>query len=81
MAKELSRVLAVTCVLLLISITLIECAPGPRIQANPSVLREKRSMMWRWISLRPVGAMCKDNTECSTNNCRSGKCSLQTFSS
>ncbi|XP_030048346.1 liver-expressed antimicrobial peptide 2-like [Microcaecilia unicolor] len=81
MRKEFTQVFAVACVFLLISFSLGNAAPVPNKQGNYLTLRVKRSMLWRWITLRPVGATCTGNAECSTTYCRDGHCSLQVFSS
>ncbi|XP_039606710.1 liver-expressed antimicrobial peptide 2-like [Polypterus senegalus] len=45
------------------------------------VHRVRRSMLWRWITQRPVGSSCRDHSECGTNYCRESICSFQVFSS
>uniref|UniRef100_A0A8D0KH99 Liver-expressed antimicrobial peptide 2 n=1 Tax=Salvator merianae TaxID=96440 RepID=A0A8D0KH99_SALMN len=41
------------------------------------LLRQKRmTPFWRGIS-RPVGASCRDNSECTTRLCRNKHCSLR----
>lgn len=32
--------------------------------------RTKRSLLWRWNSMKPVGGSCRDHSECGTNYCR-----------
>ncbi|KAI3362347.1 hypothetical protein L3Q82_012650, partial [Scortum barcoo] len=32
--------------------------------------RTKRSLLWRWNSMKPVGAGCRDDLECGTKYCR-----------
>lgn len=34
------------------------------------IQRTKRSLLWRWNSMKPVGASCRDHSECGTNYCR-----------
>lgn len=34
------------------------------------IQRTKRSLLWRWNSLKPVGASCRDHLECGTKYCR-----------
>lgn len=34
------------------------------------IQRTKRSLLWRWNSMKPVGASCRDHLECATNYCR-----------
>nr|XP_020485527.1 liver-expressed antimicrobial peptide 2-like [Labrus bergylta] len=40
------------------------------------VQRTKRSLLWRWNSMKPVGAICKENLECGTKYCRKNICSF-----
>ncbi|XP_062979369.1 liver-expressed antimicrobial peptide 2 [Elgaria multicarinata webbii] len=44
---------------------------------DSQLIRQKRmTPFWRGIS-RPVGASCRDNSECSTRLCRNKHCSLK----
>ncbi|XP_028573793.1 liver-expressed antimicrobial peptide 2 [Podarcis muralis] len=44
---------------------------------NSQLLRPKRmTPFWRGIS-RPIGAACRDNSECATRLCRNKHCSLR----
>ncbi|XP_077398800.1 liver-expressed antimicrobial peptide 2 [Vanacampus margaritifer] len=43
------------------------------------VQRAKRSLLWRWNSMKPVGASCRDHMECGTNYCRKNICSFWKF--
>uniref|UniRef100_A0A8C9STD5 Liver-expressed antimicrobial peptide 2 n=1 Tax=Scleropages formosus TaxID=113540 RepID=A0A8C9STD5_SCLFO len=45
------------------------------------IQRAKRSLLWRWNTLRPVGASCRDHAECGTKYCREQTCSFRVFSS
>ncbi|XP_056288785.1 liver-expressed antimicrobial peptide 2-like [Pseudoliparis swirei] len=38
------------------------------------IQRTKRSLLWRWNSMKPVGASCRDHLECATNYCRKNVC-------
>ncbi|XP_038590481.1 liver-expressed antimicrobial peptide 2-like [Micropterus salmoides] len=38
--------------------------------------RTKRSLLWRWNSMKPVGAGCRDDLECGTKYCRRNICSF-----
>ncbi|XP_075900933.1 liver-expressed antimicrobial peptide 2 [Nelusetta ayraudi] len=38
--------------------------------------RTKRSLLWRWNSMKPVGGSCRDHSECGTNYCRKYICSI-----
>ncbi|XP_074012634.1 liver-expressed antimicrobial peptide 2 [Numenius arquata] len=62
---------------LLLSQTL--CASLPPRQ--PRLSRQRRmTPFWRGVSLRPVGASCRDNSECITMLCRKNRCFLRTAS-
>ncbi|GCB76942.1 hypothetical protein scyTo_0020526, partial [Scyliorhinus torazame] len=60
----------------------VQLSPVFDIQ-RPLVQRIKRSLFWRWITQRPIGATCRVNSECSTNYCEiqdtTALCSFQTF--
>ncbi|KFP02121.1 Liver-expressed antimicrobial peptide 2, partial [Calypte anna] len=44
-------------------------------------MRQRRmTPFWRGVSLRPIGASCRDNTECITMLCRKNRCFLRTAS-
>ncbi|XP_065500390.1 liver-expressed antimicrobial peptide 2 [Caloenas nicobarica] len=46
---------------------------------QPRAARERRmTPFWRGVSLRPVGASCRDNSECITMLCRKNRCFLRT---
>ncbi|XP_062339789.1 liver-expressed antimicrobial peptide 2-like [Osmerus eperlanus] len=45
------------------------------------VHRAKRSLLWRWNTLKPVGASCREPSECGTKYCRRNVCSFRVFSS
>lgn len=47
---------------------------------NGLLQRTKRSLLWRWNNLKPVGASCRDHSECGTNYCRYSKNSQQFLS-
>ncbi|XP_029024909.1 liver-expressed antimicrobial peptide 2-like [Betta splendens] len=40
------------------------------------IQRTKRSLLWRWNSMKPVGASCRDHSECGTKYCRKSICSF-----
>ncbi|NWS70559.1 LEAP2 protein, partial [Crotophaga sulcirostris] len=47
----------------------------------PHPARQRRmTPFWRGVSLRPVGASCRDNSECITMLCRKNRCFLRTAS-
>uniref|UniRef100_A0A8B9G9U6 Liver-expressed antimicrobial peptide 2 n=1 Tax=Amazona collaria TaxID=241587 RepID=A0A8B9G9U6_9PSIT len=48
---------------------------------QPQLVRQRRmTPFWRGVSLRPVGASCRDNSECITMLCRKNRCFLTTAS-
>ncbi|XP_057890970.1 liver-expressed antimicrobial peptide 2 isoform X1 [Melospiza georgiana] len=53
---------------------------APR-QPQPRSARQRRmTPFWRGVSLRPIGASCRDNSECLTMLCRKNRCLLSTAS-
>ncbi|KAL6470647.1 hypothetical protein MHYP_G00217660 [Metynnis hypsauchen] len=59
----------------------VESAPVAGTWASGLIHRAKRSLLWRWNTLKPVGASCRDNYECGTNYCRRNICAFQPNSS
>ncbi|NXM56703.1 LEAP2 protein, partial [Illadopsis cleaveri] len=50
-------------------------------QPQPRSPRQRRmTPFWRGVSLRPIGASCRDNSECLTMLCRKNRCLLSTAS-
>ncbi|KFO91301.1 Liver-expressed antimicrobial peptide 2, partial [Buceros rhinoceros silvestris] len=50
-------------------------------QGEPLLTRARRmTPFWRAISLRPIGASCRENSECVTMLCRKNQCFLRTAS-
>ncbi|KAK2819068.1 hypothetical protein Q5P01_024629 [Channa striata] len=43
---------------------------------NGLIQRTKRSLLWRWNSMKPVGASCRDHLECGTKYCRKNICTF-----
>ncbi|XP_043838373.1 liver-expressed antimicrobial peptide 2 [Dromiciops gliroides] len=64
--------LFIVCLLLLKQ---VESSPLPQ---QGSVQRRLKRMtpFWRGVSLRPIGASCRDDSECITKLCRKRRCSL-----
>ncbi|XP_066501920.1 liver-expressed antimicrobial peptide 2-like [Hoplias malabaricus] len=54
----------------------VEAAPLGGTWASGLIHRAKRSLLWRWNTLKPVGASCRDNFECGTNYCRRNICAF-----
>ncbi|XP_068884704.1 liver-expressed antimicrobial peptide 2 [Aphelocoma coerulescens] len=49
--------------------------------SQPRSPRQRRmTPFWRGVSLRPIGASCRDNSECLTMLCRKNRCLLSTAS-
>lgn len=46
---------------------------------NGLIQRTKRSLLWRWNSMKPVGASCRDHLECGTKYCRYSRGSQKKF--
>ncbi|XP_062868046.1 liver-expressed antimicrobial peptide 2-like [Trichomycterus rosablanca] len=55
----------------------VQAAPVADDWASGLIHRAKRSLLWRWNTLKPVGAGCRDNYECGTNYCRRHICTFQ----
>uniref|UniRef100_A0A8B9CHU8 Liver-expressed antimicrobial peptide 2 n=2 Tax=Anser TaxID=8842 RepID=A0A8B9CHU8_9AVES len=50
-------------------------------QPQPHLKRQRRmTPFWRGVSLRPIGASCRDNSECITMLCRKNRCFLRSAS-
>uniref|UniRef100_A0A3Q3AC24 Liver-expressed antimicrobial peptide 2 n=1 Tax=Kryptolebias marmoratus TaxID=37003 RepID=A0A3Q3AC24_KRYMA len=58
----------------LLCLTQVSALPVPD-GWNSLIQRTKRSLLWRWNSLKPVGASCRDHSECGTTYCRYPKTS------
>ncbi|CAL8281511.1 liver-expressed antimicrobial peptide 2 [Gadus morhua] len=64
-------VFKITVVFLLLSVV-----PDFQVQGLPLpteldglLQRTRRSLLWRWNTLKPVGGSCRAHTECGTNYC------------
>ncbi|XP_042565402.1 liver-expressed antimicrobial peptide 2-like isoform X2 [Clupea harengus] len=64
------RVIALTVLLTLICASQVRSAPVPEDWATGLIHRAKRSLLWRWNMLKPVGASCREHSECGTKYCR-----------
>ncbi|XP_054424457.1 liver-expressed antimicrobial peptide 2 [Pteronotus mesoamericanus] len=51
---------------------------GSPVSELSSAKKRLRRMtpFWRGVSLRPIGASCRDDSECITRLCRKRRCSL-----
>uniref|UniRef100_A0A673FPM9 Liver-expressed antimicrobial peptide 2 n=1 Tax=Sinocyclocheilus rhinocerous TaxID=307959 RepID=A0A673FPM9_9TELE len=45
----------------------VQTAPIDTDWATGLIHRAKRSLLWRWNTLKPVGSGCRDHYECGTN--------------
>ncbi|XP_045684851.1 liver-expressed antimicrobial peptide 2 [Phyllostomus hastatus] len=52
-----------------------ESSPVPQLSSAKRRLR-RMTPFWRGVSLRPIGASCRDDSECVTRLCRKRRCSL-----
>ncbi|XP_036053684.1 liver-expressed antimicrobial peptide 2 [Onychomys torridus] len=60
-----------TCLLLLDQVS---GSPVPELRSAKRFRR--MTPFWRGVSLRPIGASCRDDSECITRLCRKRRCSL-----
>ncbi|XP_030005361.1 liver-expressed antimicrobial peptide 2 [Sphaeramia orbicularis] len=62
------------CVVLICAIQ-VDSVPLPE-NISGLIQRTKRSLLWRWNSMKPVGSSCRDHSECGTKFCRKNVCSF-----
>ncbi|NXT96577.1 LEAP2 protein, partial [Anhinga rufa] len=61
----------VMAVVLLCSLLLSQTHCASLHHQQPRLTRQRRmTPFWRGVSLRPIGASCRDNSECITMLCR-----------
>ncbi|XP_043925199.1 liver-expressed antimicrobial peptide 2 [Protopterus annectens] len=75
-----SQVLKTTVIILIVStiINQINCA-ALQTDAGHSAVRLKRmTPFWRFFTLRPVGDLCRDHSECSSKLCKKNYCTQRT---
>ncbi|NWI90819.1 LEAP2 protein, partial [Pitta sordida] len=71
----------VMAVLLLFSLLLSQTHGASLSLSQPRGPRQRRmTPFWRGVALRPIGASCRDNSECITMLCRKNRCLLTTAS-
>nr|ADG57749.1 liver antimicrobial peptide-2 precursor [Anourosorex squamipes]ADG57750.1 liver antimicrobial peptide-2 precursor [Anourosorex squamipes] len=64
-------------VLMLCLLLLGQVNGSPVSELSASKVRLRRmTPFWRGVSLRPIGASCRDDSECITKLCRKRRCSL-----
>ncbi|XP_006888137.1 PREDICTED: liver-expressed antimicrobial peptide 2 [Elephantulus edwardii] len=63
---------------LMTCLLLLGQADGSPITELSSAKRRMKRMtpFWRGVTLRPIGASCRDDSECVTQLCRKRRCSL-----
>ncbi|CAG5867374.1 unnamed protein product [Menidia menidia] len=69
------KIILLSIFLCLICVTQVNALPVPD-DWNGLIQRTKRSLLWRWNSLKPVGASCRESLECGTHYCRKNTCSF-----
>ncbi|XP_030623084.1 liver-expressed antimicrobial peptide 2 [Chanos chanos] len=75
------KLLAVAMLLSLLCAMEVQTAPLEENWASGIIHRAKRSLLWRWNTLKPVGASCRHFSECATNYCRRNVCTFPSVSS
>ncbi|XP_041742842.2 liver-expressed antimicrobial peptide 2-like [Coregonus clupeaformis] len=77
-----AQYIAIFVLLALVCPIQVQTAPVPEDWTGTGLItRAKRSLLWRWNTLKPVGASCREHNECGTNYCRKKTCSFQIFTS
>ncbi|XP_035813909.1 liver-expressed antimicrobial peptide 2-like [Amphiprion ocellaris] len=67
------KIILLSLFLSLIYVTQVDSLPV-RDDWKGLIQRTKRSLLWRWNSMKPVGASCRDHSECGTKYCRKNMC-------
>ncbi|CAJ0960597.1 unnamed protein product [Ranitomeya imitator] len=70
-----------TAIFVLCILLILQLHAAPLDNDYPKTLGRAKRMtpFWRTMSMRPVGASCRDDTECFTRLCRNQKCCLKTY--
>ncbi|XP_055458703.1 liver-expressed antimicrobial peptide 2 [Psammomys obesus] len=63
-------------VLLACLLLLGQVSGSPVPELSPAKRARRMTPFWRGVSLRPIGASCRDDSECTTRLCRKRRCSL-----
>ncbi|KAL2099687.1 hypothetical protein ACEWY4_004081 [Coilia grayii] len=80
--KTIDQRVIVLCLLLtLVCAIQVKSAPVPDDWASGLIHRAKRSLLWRWNMLKPMGASCREHSECGTKYCRRHICTFRSYSS
>uniref|UniRef100_A0A8C6WV68 Liver-expressed antimicrobial peptide 2 n=1 Tax=Neogobius melanostomus TaxID=47308 RepID=A0A8C6WV68_9GOBI len=77
MAPLQQIIVVLSVVLVLISAVQVNSMPVPDDWTGV-ILRTKRSLLWRWNSLKAIGTSCRNHSECGTQYCRKNICSFWT---
>ncbi|XP_019727611.1 liver-expressed antimicrobial peptide 2 [Hippocampus comes] len=78
MRALVQKVAVLSLLMALLCRTQVDSAPVPEDWTG-LVHRTKRSLLWRWNSMKPVGDSCRDHMECATKYCRRNICSFWKF--
>ncbi|KAG8578803.1 hypothetical protein GDO81_010622 [Engystomops pustulosus] len=66
----------VLCILLILQ---VEAVPIDKDCPKLPVRVKRMTPFWRILSMRPLGASCRDDNECLTRLCRNQRCCLKTY--
>ncbi|XP_069506145.1 liver-expressed antimicrobial peptide 2 [Ambystoma mexicanum] len=66
-----------TAVLITCALLMTQTDGAPAANGPPARRPRRMTPFWRGFSMRPVGASCRDATDCSTRLCRNNRCSLR----
>ncbi|XP_075457206.1 liver-expressed antimicrobial peptide 2 [Ascaphus truei] len=78
MALQLGKCTAIL-ILCTLLINQLECASLSKPASRAALRLPRMTPFWRGLSLRPIGASCRDASECITRLCSKNRCSLRTF--
>ncbi|XP_057215947.1 liver-expressed antimicrobial peptide 2-like [Triplophysa rosa] len=71
------RLMLLTLIICLLFHLQVQSAPVDSSWTTGLLHRAKRSLLWRWNTLKPVGSGCRDHYECGTNYCRNHMCAFK----
>ncbi|XP_061913012.1 liver-expressed antimicrobial peptide 2-like [Entelurus aequoreus] len=78
MAALVRTLLLLSLLVALLCATQVRSLPTPEDWSGV-IQRTKRSLLWRWNSMKPLGSSCKEHLECGTKYCRRNTCCLWTL--
>ncbi|XP_058473976.1 liver-expressed antimicrobial peptide 2-like [Solea solea] len=70
------RIVILSVLLCLICAIQVSALPLPEEWDGGLLTRTKRSLLWRWNSMKPIGASCREHSECGTKYCRRNTCAF-----